>query len=105
MTSFAYRAASALRLVVLQVLAAAAAEGVADVNDAILRSSACQFGPAPGLAQLNRALDWLAAERLLTLRKAGEFRVAALTEIGADVAAGRVTVPGVRRPQNISGDA
>lgn len=96
--TFAERTTAALRLVVLQVLAAAAAEGVADVNDSILRSAVCEFGPRPELGALNQALDWLAAERLLTLREAGEFRIAALTELGADVAAGRVTVPGVRQP-------
>ena len=98
MTSFANRIAASLRLVVLQVLAAAAAEGVADVNDAILRSAACEFGPAPDIERLAEVLDWLAGKKLITLREAGEFRVAALTELGADVAAGRVTIDGVRRP-------
>lgn len=97
MTSFAARTAAALRLVVLQVLAAAAREGVADVNDGILRSAACEFGPSPDAAALADALDWLAGRKLVTLRTAGEFRVAALTDLGADVAAGRVTVQGVRR--------
>ena len=97
MKSFAARTAAALRLVVLQVLAAAAREGVADVNDGILRSAACEFGPRPDAAALAGALDWLAGRKLVTLRTAGEFRVAALTDLGADVAAGRVTVDGVRR--------
>lgn len=94
---FAARIAAALRLVVLQVLAAAAREGVADVNDGILRSTACEFGPRPDAEALAAALDWLATRKLVTLRTAGEFRVAALTDLGADVAAGRVTVDGVRR--------
>ena len=98
MKSFTERVAASLRLVVLQVLAAAAREGVADVNDAILRSSACEFGPRPDIKALGAALDWLTEKKLVTLRTAGEFRVAALTELGADVAAGRVTMDGVRRP-------
>lgn len=94
---FAARVEAALRLTVLHVLDAAAREGVADVNDGILRSAACEFGPAPDAGALAAALEWLAGRRLVTLRRAGEFRVAALTELGADVAAGRVTVDGVRR--------
>ena len=97
MTSFTDRVAATLRLVVLQVLAAAAKEGVPDVNDALLRSAVCEFGPRPDLQALGRALDWLADKKLLTLRTAGEFRIAALTELGGDVAAGRVTMDGVRR--------
>lgn len=94
---FAARVAAALRLVVLQVLAAAAREGVGDVNDGVLRSAVCEFGPRPDAEALSAALDWLADRKLVTLRAAGEFRVAALTELGADVAAGRVTFAGVRR--------
>ena len=97
MKSFADRIASALRLVVLQVLAAAAQEGVPDVNDAILRSAACEFGPAPDIGMFQASLDWLAEHELITIRTVGEFRVAALTERGADVAAGRATVAGVKR--------
>ena len=67
------RAAATVRLVVLQVLAAAAKEGVADVNDAILRSGVCEFGARPDIEQLNDALDWLADKKLVTLRRAGEF--------------------------------
>lgn len=95
--SFTERAAQLLRLVVLQVLAAAAREGVPDVNDAILRSSVSEFGPRPTLEALDAELEWLAAKGLVTLRRAGTFRVAALTESGADVAYGRVVVDGVRR--------
>ncbi len=97
MTRFAERVDELLRLVILQVLAAAAKEGVPDVNDAILRSAVCEFGPRPDIEVLGRALDWLAARQLITVREAGQFRVAALTELGADVAAGRVTMDGVRR--------
>lgn len=96
--SFVERTAAMLRLVVLQVLASAAAEGVPDVNDAILRSSVAEFGPVPSLEMLNETVDWLGAEKLLTVREAGPFRVVALTHLGADVAAGLVTVDGIRRP-------
>lgn len=101
---YSARVATALRLVVLQVLAAAAREGVADVNDGILRSAACEFGPAPDIEALGAALDWLEERKLVTLRMAGEFRVAALTELGGDVAAGRVTMTGVRRPAALETD-
>ena len=94
---FAQRNDELLRLIVLQVLGAAAREGVPDVNDAILRSAVCEFGPTPTLEVLSAALDWLAGKELVTVREAGRFRVAALTELGTDVAAGRVVIAGVRR--------
>ena len=98
MTSFTERADALLRLVVLQVLDAAAKEGVPDLNDAILRSTVAEFGPTPDVERLRRTVDWLAEAKLLTVRDAGTFRVAALTHLGADVAAGAVTIDGVRRP-------
>lgn len=102
--TLAERVASTLRLVVLQVLDAAARHGVDDVNSAILRSAAREFGPSPDVATFNAELDWLADRKLVTLRQTGCFRVAALTELGADVAAGRATVRGVRRFQEAVDD-
>lgn len=104
MKSFANRIAATLRLVVLQVLASAAKEGVPDVNDSILRTAACEFGPVPDVQAFRTTLAWLAEHELITVREVGEFRVAALTDLGADVAAGRATVDGVRRP-NLQFDA
>ena len=98
--AFVERAAATVRLVVLQVLAAAARAGVADVNDAILRSEVCEFGPRPDIVQLNDALDWLADKKLVTVRQAVDhFRVASLTVLGGDVGAGRVDMAGVLRPE------
>lgn len=105
MGGFSARLDKALRLTVLHVLAAAAAEGVGEVNDAVLRSSVCDFGPRPSAQSVEAAVEWLAAEKLLTVRPTGgRFRVVGLTDLGADVAAGRVLVPGVRRaPLEIDG--
>lgn len=44
------------------------------------------------------ALHWLAGRGLLGTREEAGFVVARLTDRGADVAAGRETVPGVARP-------
>ena len=99
MTTFAGRIAATLRLVVLQVLAAAAKEGVPDLNDAILRSAASDFGPTPDIGQMEQAVDWLASKELVAVRRVGEFRVVSLTDLGGDVAAGRVVLEGVRRPR------
>ena len=44
------------------------------------------------------ALCWLAARGLVTTRNEAGYVVARLTDRGADVAAGRETVPGVARP-------
>ena len=62
------------------------------------RSAVCEFGPRPDIVQLNEALDWLAAKKLVAVREVSFFRVAALTELGADVGAGRVTMDGVLPP-------
>ncbi len=43
-------------------------------------------------------LHWLAARGLLETREEAGYVVARLTDRGADVAAGRETVPGVARP-------
>ena len=45
------------------------------------------------------ALHWLAQRGLIGIREEAGFVVARLTDRGADVAAGRETVPGVARPQ------
>ena len=96
-TALTEPAAPTLRLVVLQVLAAAARHGVPDVNDAILRSVICELeiGPRPDIVLINQVLNWLAGKGLVALREVSFFRVAALTELGADVGAGRATVDGV----------
>ena len=73
MTSFGERADALLRLVVLQVLSAAAQEGVPDLNDAILRSTVSEFGPTPDAERLRLTMNWLAEAGLLTVREAGPF--------------------------------
>ena len=95
---FRDRAVALLRLVVLQVLDAAAKEGVPDINDSILRSSVAEFGPAPNVEMLREVVDWLHGQGLLTVRAVGSYRVVAITHLGADVTAGAVTIDGVRRP-------
>ena len=54
---------------------------------------------------LGAALDVLEEKKLVTVRHVGPFRVASLTEAGADVAAGRVTVEGVLSPSLHQPDA
>ena len=83
------------RLVTLQLLEQA--EGY-DLNAAILRSALAEFGHRPSAAALRAELGWLAEQGLITVRDIGALQVATLTERGADVAAGRATVPGVARP-------
>lgn len=48
--------------------------------------------------QVRAELAWLADQGLVTLQDLGATLVARLTERGADVAAGRALVPGVKRP-------
>jgi hypothetical protein len=44
-------------------------------------------------------LTWLQEQALLTLENVGGIQVATLSARGEDVAAGRATVPGVKRPR------
>ncbi len=55
-------------------------------------------GHNPSADALADTLNWLAARGLLETREEAGYVVARLTDRGADVAAGRETVPGVARP-------
>lgn len=56
------------------------------------------YGHAASLDQLRTDVAWLTEQGLLTHQATGDVVVATMTARGADVAAGRATVPGVKRP-------
>ena len=97
MTAFRATHTADLRLAILQVLN----EDTGEENDLILAAYLERIGHTPGVQQLRDNLAWLAEQRcvrLAALGSGGAVR-AALTTKGADVARGRVSVPGILRPE------
>lgn len=56
------------------------------------------FGHAASVDQVRGDVAWLAEQGLVTAKTTGDVTMATLTTRGADVAAGRALVPGVKRP-------
>ena len=95
MNSFAEHVTADRRLVVLRLL-----EQAPDYrgNAYLLQRALDGFGHAVGMDRLDTDLAWLAEQDLLKLEAVGGVSIATLTQRGADVARGRVVVPGVARP-------
>lgn len=83
------------RLALLQVLA----QGGGTANDRMLMSVVERLGHRPSSDLLTTELAWLAEQGLIETEQVETFTVATITRRGEDVAAGRATVPGVRRPR------
>lgn len=83
------------RLVILQLL-----EQAPDYrgNAYLLQTAMASFGHSVGLDRLHTDLAWLAEQDLVEASSVGGVSLARLTARGADVATGRVSVPGVQRP-------
>lgn len=56
------------------------------------------YGHSVSVDGLRTDVAWLAEQGLVTAKTTGDVTVATLSTRGADVAAGRATVPGVKRP-------
>lgn len=68
-------------------------------NAFLLRDAIGQiYGHNASIDQVVGDVAWLTEQGLATSRQAGEVTLATLTPRGADAAAGRATVPGVKRP-------
>ena len=83
-----------LRLVILQIIERSDGE----TNTRILGSELPDVGHRVSADRLRTELAWLAEQGAVTLAEAGSMHVVALTERGADLAAGRTAIPGLRRP-------
>lgn len=84
------------RLAILQLLAEAGYE----VNDSVLNSALDDYGHRISRDMLLSDLAWLRDQGLVADRDlSGVTVVAQLTQRGLDVAEGRTTVPGVKRPR------
>jgi len=83
------------RITILRLLAEDADYAL---NDSLIRDMVTRYGFAPSRDRVRTQLSWLAEQGLVTLAPSGGCLVARLTERGEDVARGRATVPGVKRP-------
>jgi len=67
-------------------------------NEMLLHQVLPDFGHNASLDQVGVDLAWLAEQGLVTVRDLHDLKVASILARGADVAAGRAVVPGVKRP-------
>lgn len=95
--NFAEQVAEDRRLVILRLLDQA--PGCA-ANDSILHSGLDHVGHRCSRDQVKTDLAWLAEQGLVRVERldGDHIVIAALTDRGLDVQAGRATVPGVKRP-------
>lgn len=93
--TFAEHLAADRRLIILRLL-----EQAPDYrgNAYLLQSALPDFGHSVGLDRLQTDLAWLAEQGLVTVTSVAGVTLAQLMPRGADVAYGRATVPGVKRP-------
>lgn len=94
-TTFASFLAEDRRLVILRVLFELPAYRT---NSFLLTTLLGKFGHEPSADQVKGDLAWLQEQQLLTVEVVESVHIATLTTRGADVAAGRAVVPGVKRP-------
>lgn len=83
------------RLVILHILNESAGY---TCNEHLLISLLESFGHSPSHDALRTELAWLEEQGLVSVRDVAGVSIATLTTRGADVAAGRAHVPGVKRP-------
>lgn len=68
-------------------------------NAFLLRDAISQiYGHSASIDQVRTDIAWLAEQALVTARTMGDVTLATLTTRGADAAAGRANVPGVKKP-------
>ena len=84
-----------MRLVILRILSEMPSYSS---NSSVIYQALTRYGHAPSRDQIKSELRWLEEQGLVTVEDIETVLVARLTERGADVAAGRAVVPGVKRP-------
>ena len=68
-------------------------------NSSVMANLLGEFGHHPSRDQVKTELVWLGEQNLIKVEDLGSVLVVTLTERGADVAAGRASVPGVSKPR------
>lgn len=93
--SFAETIQKHLRITLLRLLAE---DPNYTINDSMLTDMTEEWGFTPSRDKVRTELAWLKDQGLVTLDDDPGITIATLTERGADVAKGRVVVPGIKRP-------
>lgn len=68
-------------------------------NSSVMANLLGEYGHHPSRDQVKTELVWLGEQNLIKVEDIGSVLVVTLTERGADVAAGRASVPGVSKPR------
>ncbi|MDK2955401.1 MAG: hypothetical protein PWQ57_897 [Desulfovibrionales bacterium] len=68
------------------------------LNESVLVDLSRDYGFSPSRDRMRTECAWLAEQGLVVVDGPAHCRIVQLTERGGDVAAGRTTVPGVKRP-------
>lgn len=84
-----------LRLTILRLLSE---DPDYTMNDSLITDLTENYGFTPSRDRVRTELAWLKEQGLVTTDIDPAITIAILTERGADVARGRVTVPGIKRP-------
>ena len=84
-----------MRLVILRLLCM---DPGRDLNEHLLRAAMATYGHEPSRDRLRSEVAWLEEQGLVTTRRVESLLIVKLTVRGEDVAHGRSTVPGVKRP-------
>ncbi len=93
--SLAHLISGNIRLILLRAMEEAPGY---KLNESILHTVVGRFGHNVSRDVIKTELAWLREQGLITTEDVIGYYVATLTQRGADVAAGRATVPGVERP-------
>jgi len=67
-------------------------------NESIIHSVVEKFGHRCSRDCIRTQLAWLREQQLVTIEDVAGYMVVTITQRGADVACGRASVPGVKRP-------
>ncbi len=84
------------RLVILRILTE---DPGYRANAYVLRPALDAMGHTVSMDKLEGDLAWLSEQGLVRIERASDITVATLTQRGADVALGRASVPGIKRPE------
>ncbi|MBO2611215.1 VpaChn25_0724 family phage protein [Shewanella algae] len=84
------------RLVILRLLAEVPGF---DLNESVIQDGLDAYGLDISRDALRTQLTWLSEQGLVTINNIGKTMTATLTVRGEDVARGRATVPGIKRPR------
>ena len=95
MSKFAHFLREDQRLVILRILADMPSY---KANSSVIASALNQYGHSPSRDQVKTELRWLEEQGVLGIDDMDVVLIATLNERGADVAAGRATIPGIKKP-------